>query len=120
MELIGRRIRNLRTEHNMTQRELAKRLGLVSSAISNYEKGTREISIEIIIKISDLFEVDTSYLLGVNNVMQSGKRKLQVSDDEIEFILEMRKQSSYKYMIYNPKNYARLIEMRTSDYVVKM
>lgn len=119
MYLIGKRIKKLRLQKNLTQEQLAKELNLSKSSISYYERGDRNIPIDILIKLSDFFRVDIDYILGISNRVRSRKRELQLSDDEIKFILELRRQPSYKYMISNPKNYARLIEMKTSDYVVK-
>ena len=48
-------ILELRKKYNMTQKELAKKLGVGASCISNYENGVREPSILILIKLSEIF-----------------------------------------------------------------
>lgn len=60
----GFRIRNLRKQNNLTQLQLAERLGLTKSVISAYENGMRLPSYDILISISRIFKVSTDYLLG--------------------------------------------------------
>ena len=59
-------LRNLRLSHNLTQVELAKKLNLSRSAISNYEQGKMQPSIETLIKISDIFEISIDNLIKSN------------------------------------------------------
>lgn len=65
--MIGRRIKELRTENELTQQELAKILNVSSMSISFYENGQRKPDSEFIIACSRLFNVSTDYLLGKTN-----------------------------------------------------
>lgn len=58
------RLRLLRTEQNITQATLADYLDYGYTAISNYESGRNEPSINDLIKISDFFHVSVDYLVG--------------------------------------------------------
>ena len=58
------RLKQLRTEHNKTQKNIADALDLTRTAIVNYESGTREPSIAIILRLCNYFEVSADYLLG--------------------------------------------------------
>ncbi len=61
---LGRRIWQLRTERNWSQRELARRIGASSkSMISYYELGERFPSYETLLRIADVFSVSTDFLL---------------------------------------------------------
>ncbi len=62
--MIGDVIKHLRTEHNITQQDLAQLVGVKTSTVGMYETGARQPSYEIIIKIADYFSVSTDYLLG--------------------------------------------------------
>lgn len=78
-EKIGRLVAELRTNHNLTQAELASKLGTSQSAINRIEKGTQNISLEIIARISDVLN---SEILSVNdegklNLRVRGGRKLR-------------------------------------------
>lgn len=58
------RLKQLRREQELTQQELAKKLGVSFSSISMYERGEREPSFEMLEMIADFFNVDMNYLLG--------------------------------------------------------
>lgn len=57
-------LKQLRLHHQMTQDDLAKKLGISKSAISMYENGNREPDFETLEAIADFFKVDMNYLLG--------------------------------------------------------
>lgn len=61
----GDRLRNLRKEKNLTQKQLASLIGVQNSIISFYEVGDRAPSPKVIVKLASVFHVTTDYLLGV-------------------------------------------------------
>ena len=65
--VIGTRIKELRIENSLTQKELADFLNLTPKMISFYELGQRTPPSDIIIKLSEKFGVSTDYLLGKTN-----------------------------------------------------
>lgn len=64
MNSLGNRIRYLRENRNITQRELANILNIANSTMSQYESDIRVPSDDIKIKIADYFHVTVDYLLG--------------------------------------------------------
>ena len=58
------RLKQLRKEKNINQRELAKYLKVAPSTISMYENGQREPNFEVLEVLADFFNVDMNYLLG--------------------------------------------------------
>jgi transcriptional regulator with XRE-family HTH domain len=58
------RLKQLRTNKELTQRELAKLLNLSNGSIAMYETGKREPDFNILEKIADFFNVSVDYLLG--------------------------------------------------------
>jgi DNA-binding XRE family transcriptional regulator len=60
----GERLKQLRLDHNLTQEAMAEKLQTVRSTINKYEKNTRKPEYETLIKIADLFQTTTDYLLG--------------------------------------------------------
>lgn len=62
---ISKRIKYLREKADISQKQLATRIGVSPSLISAYELGTRLPSYDNLIKISHYFKVSTDYLLGV-------------------------------------------------------
>lgn len=61
--MFGEKLKQLRTEKNITQKELADFLGVTPKAISFYELNQREPSMNLIVKIAQKFNVPTDYLL---------------------------------------------------------
>lgn len=86
---LGDKLKDLRVCKKMTQKELSNRLGVSKSVISSYESGTRFPSYDVLIKIAQIFNVSTDYLLGLEK-----KRVLDISDltnieiEAIEKIIE--------------------------------
>lgn len=61
---VGSRIKMLRNITSMTQLELAAKLNISNTTLSQYESGVRSPSYEILTRISDIFGVPTDYILG--------------------------------------------------------
>lgn len=59
----GSRIQKLRMKKGMTQEQLSIRLNASLSMISKVEQGTKGVSIDFLIVLSEFFEVSTDYLL---------------------------------------------------------
>ena len=57
MILMGKRIKELRTNAKFTQKELADRLGVTKSTITAYENDSRTPSYDVLIKIARVFNV---------------------------------------------------------------
>ncbi len=66
--MFGNRLRILRENLGMTQEELGKKLNLVKSNISMYEKGNRIPNADVLEQLSALFDVSIDYLLGKSEV----------------------------------------------------
>ena len=61
------RVRALRQARNMSQVELAKRLGVTKQSVSNWENDNIQPSIEMLMRIAEVLDVSTDYLLGLNS-----------------------------------------------------
>lgn len=64
----AKRLYELRENANLKQTELAEKVALKSSAISKYEKGLTQPSMDTLIKFAKLFHVSTDYLLGISSI----------------------------------------------------
>lgn len=64
---IENRIKSLRFENNFTQKELADKIGLTPKMISFYERGERVPPLDIILKLVQIFNVSSDYLLGLSD-----------------------------------------------------
>lgn len=67
MTVIGKRLRRLLAEKQMTQRELARRFGWGDTTVSNYLSGNREPDLDTVQILADYFSVTIDYLLGRTN-----------------------------------------------------
>lgn len=61
---IGNKIKELRTEHNLTQKELADALKVSKACISMIEIGKNDPTANTLLKYADFFQCSTDYLLG--------------------------------------------------------
>lgn len=62
--MYGERIKELRKAMNMTQKQLAEKLGVGQKDVSRYELEQHEPSISTILKLCEFFDVSADYLLG--------------------------------------------------------
>lgn len=58
------RLKELRLERKLSQKQVAEYLGISTRAYSHYEIGDREPSISLLVKLCDLFEVTADYMIG--------------------------------------------------------
>ena len=57
-------LKKAREASNLTQVQAAKKLGISDGTYKNYEQGKREPNNEMLVKIANLYNVPTDYLLG--------------------------------------------------------
>lgn len=62
-----KRIRDLREDHDLTQKQIAKELNCSQQVYSNYELGQRDIPTDILIKLARFYKVSTDYILGLSD-----------------------------------------------------
>ena len=81
-----KRLKTLRKQYKLTQKQVAERTGLAVSAISSYESGARFPTYPTLIKLASMYHVSCDYLLGVPDT-----RTIDVSDlndSEIELLTQ--------------------------------
>lgn len=103
------RIKMLRSQHSLTQNELANKLGVQSSAISKYENDQLQLSNELLIKTADFFNVSTDYLLGRTDYPIPVRDVDQDLHDEHDYNEELDaflKDDEMSSMFYDYKNWS--------------
>ena len=85
----GSVLKTLRLKRNMTQAQLAQKLGLTKSVISAYETGLRLPSYDVLSHIAQIYNVSTDYLLGLENKQSIDLSGL--SQEEIDALLNLIK-----------------------------
>lgn len=91
--MTGKQIKKQRLKYNLTQKALSQLLGLTPKMISFYENDERVPPADILIKLSQIFNVTTDYLLGLSDDDSSLKNlsRIMVSKEEEQFIVLLRK-----------------------------
>ena len=64
--MVYKRIRDLREDKDLTQKDMAKALNCSQQVYSNYELGQRDIPTDILIKLSKFYNVSVDYILGLS------------------------------------------------------
>lgn len=62
-----RRVREMREDHDMTQKEIADKLGMKQPQYFRYEQGYRDIPTDILIRLAEIYNTSIDYLLGRTN-----------------------------------------------------
>ena len=65
LKTIGKRLYNLRTEKGLSQAKLGEMLSVSQDTISLWEKSKSYPSVEMVVLLSEIFEVSCDYILGV-------------------------------------------------------
>ncbi|MBO5030514.1 MAG: helix-turn-helix transcriptional regulator [Lachnospiraceae bacterium] len=72
-----RRLRNLREDKDLTQRELAAILHCSQRIYSNYERGDVDIPTEILIRLAVVYNTSTDYILDLTDEKVPYARKVK-------------------------------------------
>lgn len=83
---IGKKIIIARQERGVSQSELAQRIGITQQCLSGYERGARQIPLNVFANICSYLEAPLSWFLP--DIKQYGEI---VSDDDIEFLRVVRR-----------------------------
>lgn len=65
--MLEQRLENLRDERNLLKKEMAKDIGVVESVYSEWENGKLSIPTRRIYELSNYFEVNIDYMLGISD-----------------------------------------------------
>lgn len=84
---MGDKLKSLRIEKKLTQKQVADRIGLAVSAVSSYESGTRYPSYDVLVKLAYIFHVSTDYLVGMTDTRSIDVTGL--NDKEIELVSQL-------------------------------
>ncbi|AGR08002.1 XRE family transcriptional regulator [Listeria monocytogenes] len=77
-------LKKLRKNENLTQDQLASKIGITRDTLANYETGRREPDFTTLKNIASYFEVSTDYLLGRDEIDNSDLLAAHIDDDLTE------------------------------------
>ena len=107
MQKIGKKIVSLRKRKNMTQMELADKLGISFQAVSNWERGNSMPDISKLPELAEIFGVTLDELLGeksplieaaVEDRLEECVEKQEVEKEEVEKVLPLLKPDQIQNM----------------------
>ena len=75
LKTLGQRLKYFREQRNLSRAQVAERIGVTSRTLASYERGEREASGELIIKIADLYGVTFAKLTDYKNIMKNDVKK---------------------------------------------
>lgn len=82
---LGNILKKLRQDYDFTQEDLAKKINTSRSNIANYENDKNMPSIDVLNKLSEIFNCSIDYLLGKSNVRNTST--IDFSKDELHIAL---------------------------------
>ncbi len=127
---VGKKIAELRKNNNMTQFELADKLGISFQAVSNWERGNSMPDISKLPEIAELFQVRIDEILGksnsfLNEIAKGEKVKLtDFSESDVKEAAVLMRPQKIKEMIdaseFHPKVISTLLPFLDSSYVEQL
>ena len=102
MDTVGKRISYIREDSDISQKQLAKMVGITEASMSRYENDIREPKAMIVARIADALGVSTDYLLG--------REEMKKENDSVYPISLGEKQLLKKYRSLTAKNRVRIKE----------
>ena len=82
------KLKAVRKARKMTQIDLAKKIGVSKWAITSYEQGRTYPSVETLIKICEVLDTSSDYLLGVSDKLPIKFNMTGLSDEEVRLLLQ--------------------------------
>ncbi len=67
------RMKDLRLDRNLTQKQLAEVLGIAQNTYSQYETGVNGLPVEMLIALCKFYDVSADYLLGLSDKKEPSK-----------------------------------------------
>lgn len=100
--MFGERLKQLRIEKGLYQKDLAKILGVSAGAIGMYENNKRTPDFELLIKIAKFFDVSIDYLLCQTDIRKPIAKRIYTPEELIDILpeeyRELFKKQNFKYV----------------------
>ena len=66
-EILTKRLKQIRTEKGMTQKDFAQEMGITPVTLSAYENNLKKPSLDLILKVAKKYEISLDWLCGLSN-----------------------------------------------------
>ena len=95
LELVGRKIRQLRRQRKLTQVELAEKIGIHQSDLSRMEQGEYKVGLDTLLKILGTFNLGIGEFFDENNAADNAFDKFRMlsasAQREVESFIEFKR-----------------------------
>jgi transcriptional regulator with XRE-family HTH domain len=95
LELVGRKIRQLRRQRKLTQVELADKIGIHQSDLSRMEQGEYKVGLDTLLKILQTFDLSIGDFFDENEreetIVQKYKSLSPTAQKEVESFIEFKR-----------------------------
>ena len=116
MLILGKRLKELRKQANLTQQELGKAVGVTKVSICCYENGTRTPTLDTLKDLADNLNIPLSYLFAADTFAVSEDdmtSTINLAKEEIEILKELRMHTKlYEKLLEDPKRIIDYIEKK--------
>lgn len=86
--MLHRALRTIREVHRLQQAEMAERLGVSRSHLSEIESGKKTVSIELLSRYADVFDVPASTFLSFSEALEGSSPDRQINAKKLLSVLE--------------------------------
>ena len=89
-------IKDLRVKNNMTQQQLADKLGVSLSSVRGYENKMEIVPSDVLLKLSEIFNVSLDFLVGkqeeafLNDFHRLTPKSQKIMNDLLQYFLELQ------------------------------
>ncbi len=101
LELVGRKIRQLRRQRKLTQVELAEKIGIHQSDLSRMEQGEYKVGLDALLRILQTFDLSIGDFFEENERTESVFQKLKslspTAQKEIEAFIEFKRRQETEH-----------------------
>lgn len=111
--LLGERLKKLREEKEITQKYLARHLGVSDRSVGYYETNQRTPPPDILEKIADFFDVSIDYLLGRTDIRKPSSPNVTTENTELDKLIKITSNLSPE-SIKDLEKYAELLKIKES------
>ena len=93
---IGNKLKKLRQQNKLSQKQVANIIGISDKALSTYETGLRQPPCDIVVSLANVYHVSTDYILGCQveqtlNFNGLNQKDIEILSDLIENIIDKNK-----------------------------
>lgn len=116
MLLFSKRLKEIRKQAGLTQQQLGDLIGVTKVSVCCYEKGTRTPTLETLVDLANVLNVEFTYLLGNDGYAVAEddvEYGMNLAKDEMNLIKVLRAHRElYDKLVSDPERVIKLIEQK--------